>query len=295
MNNINLTKLLDNAIFLLQSTRIQKLRKSPIKLLYSKILEIIAIWFEKPIQLKTKTFWGEDMLVVIPELISLSIYRYGVFEEGLTRMVLEYLKPGMTFFDIGAHFGYYTLLGSFIVGNEGQVHSFEPTPSSFSILRANVSNKDNVILNNSAAFSKRKIVLINDYGIKYSAFNTVYNARLSQDILPKLKVKKQKVESVSIDYYVENSGIVPNFIKIDAESSEYEILLGMQKTINKFQPVISIEVGDIEDKDVPASKDLINFLLNKGYKPYEFKEGKVLPHALKNKRYQYDNILFLPN
>ena len=294
MDNIELIKLFEKAVFFSKGTRFQKLRKSPIKLSYSKILEIISLCFEKPMQIKTETFYGEDMLVVIPEVVSLNIYRYGVFEEGLTRMVLEYLKPGMTFFDIGAHIGYYTLLGSFLVGNEGQVHSFEPTPSSFSILRANTSNRENVVLNNSAVLSRGKIVFINDYGIKYSAFNSIYNARLPQEILPKLKVKKYEIESVSIDNYVENTGIIPNFIKIDAESSEYEILIGMDKTINKFHPMISIEVGDLAVKDVPTSKDLINFLVNKGYQPYEFKERKKLHHAPINEQYQYDNILFLP-
>lgn len=55
-------------------------------------------------------------MVVIAELVSLFIYRYGFFEEGLTNIFLHYLKPGMTFFDIGAHFGYFTLLGSALVG-----------------------------------------------------------------------------------------------------------------------------------------------------------------------------------
>ena len=295
MNNINLIKLFDKAVFLSKGTRIQRLMKSPIKLPFSKFLAIVALLFEKSFRIEVKTFWGEKMLVILPEVVSLSIYRYGLFEEGLSRMVLEHLKTGMTFFDIGAHFGYFTLLSSFIVGNKGQVHAFEPTPSSFSILKSNISNKDNVVLNNSAVLSKRKIVFINDYDIKYSAFNSIYNARLPQDILPKLKVKKHEVQSVSIDDYVENNSIIPNFIKIDAEGSEYEILIGMEKTIHKFKPIITIEVGDMGVKDVPASKDLINFLVNKGYKCYEFKEGKILQQALKDKQYQYDNILFLPS
>jgi predicted methyltransferase len=120
------------------------------------------------------------MFVIILEFVSLHIYRYGFFEEGLTRMIMKYLKHGMTFFDIGTHFGYYTLLASFLVSEEGQVHSFEPTPSTFEILKANVSNKNNVILNNKAVFSERRNIAMNDYGIKYSAFNSLYN-RLSPD------------------------------------------------------------------------------------------------------------------
>lgn len=288
-------KSLEKSIFFSKGTRIQKLRKAPVKLLYSKLLEFVALLLKKPIRTKAKTFWGEDMLVVTPEVVSLHIYRYGFFEEGLTRMVLEYLKPGMTFFDIGAHFGYFTLLSSILVGNEGQVHSFEPVPSTYDILKANTSKKRNVFLNNNAVFSKKKYISINDYGLQYSAFNSIYNARLSQDILLKIRPKKYEVKAISIDKYVENNRTKPDFIKIDAESAEYEILLGIKETISKFHPIISIEVGDIGIKGIPTSRDLINFLKNKGYQPYEFKDGEIFQHALKYEPYRYDNILFLAN
>jgi len=293
MDNLTLIKLLENSISLSKGTKFYKITRNPGRLFYSKILEFFSLILKNSFEIKVKTFWGEQIIVVIPECVSLFIYRYGFFEEGLTRMILEYLKQGMTFFDIGSHFGYFTLLGSVLVGNEGRVYSFEPIPSTFNILKANISNKDNVFLNNCAVVSEKKKVLINDYGIKYSAFNSIYNSRLSQNIHQKLEIKKYEVECISIDDYVERNGVIPNFIKIDAESSEYEILLGMEKTIAKFHPMISIEVGDMGVKGIPTSKDLINFLVNKSYQPYEFKDGKILKHALKKNQYPYDNILFL--
>ena len=290
-----LIKSLENSISLPRGTRIQRLKRAPTKLLYSKILELASLWFRKPIKIKARTFWHEDMLVVFPELVSLTIYRYGLYEEGLTRIVLKHLKPGMTFFDVGAHFGYFSLLASLIVGTEGQVHTFEPTPSSFNILKVNVSSKPNVIPRNCAVFSKRKTVIINDYGVRYSAYNSIYNARLSRDIVSKLKVKKYEVEGMSVDDYVENSGAIPNFIKIDAESSEHEIIIGMDETINEFHPIISIEIGDIGLNSITTSRDLINFLANKGYQPYECMDGTIGQHTHKDEPYKYDNILFLPN
>lgn len=209
---------------------------------------------------------------------------------------MKYLKPGMTFFDIGAHFGYYTLLASFIVGNEGKVHAFEPTSTTFNILKTNVSNKTNVILNNCAVFSEQKTVLITDYSVRYSAYNSIMdNGIISQDDILKLRPQKNVIEAISIDDYVKKNNIKPDFIKIDAEGAEYEILKGMEKTINEFHPIISIEVADMNIKDVTASKDIINFLVNKCYQPYEFKEGKILPHIVKSEPYKYDNILLLPD
>ncbi len=295
MSNIELIRSFQKITPFSKGTLIQKMRGGPTKLFYLKLLELIAFCFEKSIKVKAKTFWGDYMFVFIPEIVSLNIYRYGFFEEGLTRMILEYLKSGMTFFDIGAHFGYFTLLGSTIVGDEGQVHSFEPVPSTFNILKANTLSKKNIFLNKLAVLSNRKSVLINDYDIKYSAFNSIYSGRLPRKILSKLKAKRVEIETISIDEYVRNTGAIPDFIKIDAENSEYEILIGMEKTINSTKPIITVEVGDIDVEDVPETRDIINFLLNKGYKPYEYKEGNIIKHDVKKEKYSYDNILFLPD
>lgn len=288
-------KSLEKGARLFKETRLQKLKKSPKKILYSKALELIALWLERSFRIKAKTFWGEDMTLLIPEVVSLHIYCYGFLEEDLTRMALECLRPGMTFFDVGAHFGYFTLLSSLLVGDSGQVHSFEPTPSTFDILKVNASNKKNVVLNNSAVFSRRQVVFINDYGIRYAAFNSIYDARLSKDIIRKLKPQQHKIDAIPIDEYVEKVGVRPDFIKIDAESSEYEIFLGMEKTITKFHPVVSIEIGDEGVTGIPTSEGLINFLLVRDYRPYELKGGKVFEHVLKNEKYEHGNIVFLPN
>jgi len=42
--------------------------------------------------------------------------------------LLEQLKPGMTFYDLGANFGCYSLLAARLVGSGGAVFSFEPDP-----------------------------------------------------------------------------------------------------------------------------------------------------------------------
>jgi FkbM family methyltransferase len=291
MNNSDLLNSLEKAIALSKIHPVRKIIQP--KIVLSKILEKISLFSKMSYRIKATTFWGEKMNVLIPEVVSLNLYRYGYFEEGLTRMVLEYLKPGMVFFDIGSHFGYYTLLASYIVGDNGQVHAFEPTKSTFDILRLNTQRKTNVILNNLAVSSKRGKVLINDYGVRYSAWNSVYNARLPKYIISNLKAKQCEVEAASIDEYVQEYNVKPDFIKIDAESHEYAILLGMQQTIEKFHPIITIEVGDFDIEGVPTSRTLVEFLIGKGYQPYEYREGKVFRHIPKDK-YYYENILFLP-
>jgi FkbM family methyltransferase len=61
-----------------------------------------------------------------------------VWEPGETANLSERLSPGMTFLDIGAHVGYFTLLAARHVGPRGLVVAFEPEPRNFELLLANV-------------------------------------------------------------------------------------------------------------------------------------------------------------
>jgi FkbM family methyltransferase len=64
----------------------------------------------------------------------------GIWEPGLTRLMESYIKPGMTVVDIGANFGYFTLLAaSRMHPAEGLVYAIEPNPRSFEILQKNVA------------------------------------------------------------------------------------------------------------------------------------------------------------
>ncbi len=133
----------------------------------------------------------------------------------------------------------------------------------------------------------------NDYGIEYSAFNSFVNARLNKNSLDQINVNKFKVKTISLDKYIFDNRIKPNFIKIDAESAEYEILKGMKRTLEKIKPIITIEVGDMEIEDIENSSVCIEYILDRGYNSYEYKNGHIIRHKLKDE-YTYDNILFLP-
>jgi FkbM family methyltransferase len=232
------------------------------------------------------------MLVVMPELVSRAIYHYGYYEEGLTRMVLEYLRPGMVFIDIGAHLGYYTLLASTIVGDAGQVHAFEPTPSTYSILKTNTQGRKNVILNRLAVFSLGSTLQFYDYGAHYSGHNSFTTPRLPKQVLKKIHPKTFQADCVTLDDYCAINGVRPDFVKIDAESAEFDILTGMQGVIEKYHPIISLEVGDEEIPGVRRSKECVMFLIERGYRALEYKNGLIIDHTIREK-YDYDNLLFI--
>ncbi|WP_160272825.1 FkbM family methyltransferase [Nitrosopumilus piranensis] len=239
-----------------------------------------------PKKVEISLFSNDKMIVVLPERVSEFLYYFKFFEYGLTRILLEYLKPGMIFCDVGAHFGYFSILASNIVGKSGQVHSFEPTKSSFDILRTNLKQENNFV-NNIACWSKNSELEFNDFGIVHSAFNSFTKPKLKNN---DIKENKNKIKSVRLDSYFENQ--VPDFVKIDAESAELEILKGMEKIFVKKLPLITIEVGD-SFSEIPESKKTIEFLLEKNYNCFEFKNGRFSKHKIKE-TYGYDNLLFTP-
>jgi FkbM family methyltransferase len=243
--------------------------------------------------MQAKTFWGESMNVVFPEIVSCFIYRYGYFEEDLTQVMIEYLNEGDVFLDIGTHFGYYSMLGSHIVGKKGSVHSFEPTLSTYNIANSNLK-KNNVVLSNKAVWSKSDKLTINDYGTKYSAFNSLFKAKLTDELSKNLKFVRNEVEAVCIDDYVRSKNISPKFIKIDAENAEYEILQGMKHVLHDIRPIISLEVGDIGGENSSDSSASVRYILEQGYSVYEIEKGKLRLHNLKE-YYHHANLIFFPN
>lgn len=279
---------------LAKGTMREKLAKAPVRMLWSKALELGAVRLGIGIKSKTRLPWGDRMTVVYPQVTSLAISRYGFCEEGLTRIFLEYLKPGMVFFDIGAHLGYYSMLASKLVGGTGQVHCFEPTPSTFQVLQANVAATGNSHANQCAVFSGQGTATFNDYGLRWSDCNSLYGARLDEKTLSSINPASYNVETISIDAYLNGRGLEADFIKIDAESAEIEILKGMEHTLSNSKPMITMEVGDMDIEGVPSSREIVSYLSEKGYQAYEYREGGLSAHEMRE-RYQYDNLLFLPS
>lgn len=278
-----------------EGSRHQKLTYAPGKLVISKLLKSVCACFDTTISIQARTFWGDKMTVVFPEGISTQLFQYGFLdrEEGLTKAILEFLKPGMVFFDVGAHIGYYTLLGTHLVGQEGQVHAFEPTPSTFEILQMNTGNRKNIRLNNLAVWSTESTLPFSDFGFRYSGFNSAYSPRLNGQASAKSTPVTHDVQTISLDKYVQETGAAPNFIKIDAESAEYNVLQGMTRILDEFRPIVCVEVGDMDLEDVVASRDMLHSVTDRGYKAFEFQGMRMLEHHIKD-RYESGNILFLP-
>lgn len=275
-------------------SRLQRTLRAPLPLLTSKALEKYCRMTGSTWMLQAELFWGERMNVVFPEIVSCFLYRYGFFEPDLTRIVIQSVNPGDTVFDIGAHFGYYSLLASHLVGPQGQVHSFEPTRHTHEVVRSNVSDKGNVKLTNSAAWSEGTELKFKDFGMTMSAFNSLYEAKLEDAIAQKHQPTEYVVSAICIDEYVAATQARPKFIKIDAENAEYDILLGMERTLNDIRPLVTLEVGDVKAGNYKDSASAVRLLMQHGYQAKEWKDGRLCSHS-PTSSYRHANLLFVPD
>lgn len=284
-----LRELLAKRASLAEGSRLRRLFTIPLRVAVAKAAGLLADRTKKSFRVVARTFWGADMVVYLPEPLSVHVYKFGFFERGLSEFLLSYLGRGQTFFDIGAHFGYFTLLASHLVGESGSVHAFEPASSTFKDL-ANSSTQSNIILNQLAVWSECCELEFQEFGLNESMYNSLFAPRMEQ---PPSLVTRKKVRAVSLDCYLDETGAVPDFVKIDAESAELFVLKGMRETIRKHKPIISLEVGDFEIEGAPSSRELLESVITQGYDAFELTEGHIRPHKLLT-RYKYDNILLKP-
>jgi len=168
--------------------------------------------------------------VTTREMINRAIFLYGTFEISETRLVQAYLRPGMTFLDVGAHIGYYTLIGARLVGDSGRVHSFEPGAATRAHLEANVARNGfgNVEIHAQALAEQTGQVgfypstLASNQGISSIIPSPSGNGRAAP----------VTVASLSLDDFAASlGGRRVDFLKMDIEGAELQVIRGGQSLL----------------------------------------------------------------
>lgn len=252
----------------------------------------VAKWSGKPRVREAKLFWGQEMTIVYPEYVSGKIGRTGYFEPDLTSMFVDVLHPGMVVYDVGSHFGYFSLLASELVGDSGKVFAFEPTANTYRVLSENAARRENIVCNNVAAFRESGEISFWDQGLNGSSINFIVNDQEQVDPDHTKSGQMITVPAVQLDEFASENGD-PDFLKIDAEGAEGPILEGMTEVIARSHPAISLEMGDgISSKtgNKPCREN-VEFLLDLGYTVYDYRSCRPEPHQVSDS-YTYDNLLF---
>lgn len=186
-------------------------------------------------------------------------YWLGSYEMSKRLAFEREIQPSAVVYDIGANVGYFSLLAGVLVGEKGQVIAFEPLPRNVSYLRKHISlNKLGNIHVFEAAVSDHDGEATFDLGPSTAMGHISKKGGI-------------KVPLVSLDSLIASSELrPPDYMKIDVEGAEFEVLRGAKRLIKSHRPIIFLDTHQRE-----AHHKTLSFLTEQGYK-LEIIDGKPL-------------------
>jgi FkbM family methyltransferase len=193
-------------------------------------------------------------------------------QDEVATFIQAYLREGDTVVDIGANIGRYTLLASQLVRPKGRVWAFEPTPSAFQALEANLKLNacKNVKVLRLAVAEKSGLIHLWDYR-SFSNMNSIFpqNGELAS--------KRIDCGAISGAEILGMVGGYIDLLKIDVEGAELPVLRGFDNRLADVGCVI-FECSLANYRRAGYSiGDVLGFLNGLGWQIYEFnRKGRDL-------------------
>jgi FkbM family methyltransferase len=198
------------------------------------------------------------------------------FMTGHEDEIEEYFNPkdGEIIVDVGAHIGHYTIISSKRVGPNGKVIAIEAHPDNFEMLNRNIKlNKlTNIIPLNYAVYSKEtklKLYLPDEelgYTMHHSTMLNYVSTKYKIETEGKyVEVNANTLDNLLFQQQQKQNGISHeniNWIKIDVEGAEFEVLKGATSILSKSKDIALLI--EVHGKD--NYKPIVEFL-----KTYNFK------------------------
>jgi FkbM family methyltransferase len=159
----------------------------------------------------------------------------GFWESWITIAMARVLKPGWCCVDIGANYGYYTLIMADAVGSAGRVLAVEPQPQLAELLRSTLEvngfHHHTTVLQKAITdtVSRKTPLVVPRHRVGSATLHR--EATAADDVV--------EVETVTLDQITADWPRV-DLIKIDAEGAEESIWRGMRETLARHQGITII-------------------------------------------------------
>jgi FkbM family methyltransferase len=185
----------------------------------------------------------------------------------LEHMLLKSLDlEGKTVYDVGGYIGLITMFFAREVGEAGRVITFEPNPQNYYAIL------DHIELN---GFTNVRVIQMG-LGSKQETLKFVVSdpARGTADpnkqrqLLEQESVKVSQIEVDAMDNQIAVNNLPkPDFVKIDVEGLEIDVLCGMSQTISNYRPEMLIELHGTSEREI------VELLLSHNYNIYQVEDG----------------------
>ncbi len=198
------------------------------------------------------------------------------------RVYLSFVRPGNIVLDVGANVGAHAVFLSHLVREEGRVLAFEPVAPNIDAFVETIRRRsriDNITIFQLAVGNPgnaRKEVVISAPGddLTQASLQHQGTGSWAQDA----NVREFKAFLTSLDTEREVEALASiDFVKIDVEGGELDVLKGAARTIWRHRPLIYCEVSETWAGAFGyAPDDLLQFMSSLGYREARaFSRGKV--------------------
>ena len=240
---------------------------------------------------------GNRWLIVDPsqDAYQRHLFLSGEYEPGTLNLMREVLRPGDVFVDAGANLGLMTIHAAALVGNEGAVVAFEPSPQICQILRQNVS------LNACTNVEVHEVALGERSGnATFYARPEINSASGTLIASPDSQAQTQvpvRTLTESLDARHRNR---LRLIKIDVEGYELPVLRGSRGLLTESpQPILCVEFGEDSQENSQQAAHVEFMKAIGGYEPFVFAGSKFSKCALSPwsesiRLRAFDNIVYIP-
>lgn len=211
------------------------------------------------------------------------LFFYGKFEENELLICQRYIKEDSIVLDIGANIGLHSL--SFAqMAPHGRVIAFEPSFPTFELLVMNVTGKSNISPMNLAVSDSTGI--LDFFQASDNAYSSLVDTK-RKDIIEVSKVRCTKADDIVEELQLQRV----DFIKIDVEGLEFNVLRGAEKIIEKYHPIIFCEIYQGKASNLEPD-ETVRYLVDKKYNAFVMRDGGLVEYKKHEDRFY--NYLFLP-
>jgi len=264
---------MDKEIWLKRIDRVARLEKKSkwVRLLSNPINRIYGLTFsklifpssKKPNYTSAKLICDYRMTVALPDGLDIFLCGCKTHDSELrfAKWMIQTLQPRDTFFDVGAHFGFFSLLAAQLVEESGKVISFEPAALAANILHNNIERLRQVRMVQAAVGETTGSVMF----LEGKPGQTESSGRMSAEEEENETIQGNLVNCVSLDDFSEKEKLFPTAIKIDAEGSELKVFQGMNRLLHSHKPAIIMEFWSKQFHNNQQHIDAMNLLISKGY------------------------------
>jgi len=284
------------------ASRTKRMLSQPFKYLYAILFrELIYKNQKKEKEINCNTFFNIPMQIFLPS--STDIYLTGgkshISEIKLAKYLINQLEEGDIFLDVGAHYGYFSLLASVLVGSAGKVIAFEASPNTFEILKKNKSQRSNMLAFNKAVSDAEGTLRMYEFPNLYSEYNTLDARQFNQEAwFKEYQPTVVEVPAETLDRFLQKEKVHPTIIKIDVEGAEYKVLTGAKNYLTQYSPSIVMEyLSDKRNNEQHIKAEALLKELN--YYPFAIDTNghlqtisSVAKH-LKKHQLESDNLVFI--